>query len=340
MEQKINIDISYAAILKVVFVFLAIIFLFYIKEVIIALFAAFVLSTITNPLADAAEKKNISREASAPLIFIGVLVLVGIIFYWIIPSLVVELGNLVKHFPQYIADNTAKYPFLVQYNISQSIDQWASAALNYINDQALNIVLSTVSVLSNLFYVFLSFAIAFYFTVEKDLVKSYFRRVVDRGQHKNLAAIFEEIEVKMGRWFIGQVALSFISSLAIFIGLTFLEIPFAFSLAVLAAILRFIPYLGGLISDTTGILIAFLSSPVLGIITFFMYYLIQQLEAYILIPYVMKKSVGLNPVVAIVSVVIGGQLGGIMGALLAIPITIVIVILVKELYLKGSTSAE
>lgn len=338
MEQKITLDISYQAILKIFFVIFAIVFLLYIKQVIVALFAAFVLSTVTNPIADLAEKKNIPRVASAPLIFLGVLFFIGLIFYWIIPSLVVELGNLVKHFPQFVTENTAKYPFLVQFKIGQSVDQAVLTVLNYINEQALNIFFSTVSVLSNLFYIFLAFAIGFYLTVEKNLVKHYLRQVIDRGQHKNLASILDEIEIKMGRWFVGQVILSLVSGAAIFIGLSILGVPFALSLAILAALLRFIPFLGGMISDTAGILIAFLSSPVLGILTFFMYYLIQQLESYFLIPYIMKKTVGLNPVVVIVAVVSGGQLGGISGALFAIPIAIILAILVKEFILKENNN--
>lgn len=336
MDQKINLEISYQTIFKIIFVILAIAFLFYIQQIILALFAAFVLSTVTNPLADLLERKNIPRVASTPLIFIGVLVFVGFIFYWIIPSLVSELGNLIKHFPQYIAENTAKYPFLAQYNIRHSIDQAVLSILNYINDQALNIFFSTVSVLSNLFYVFLALAIAFYLTVEKNILKLYLRKIIDHGQHKNLALILDEIEIKMGRWFAGQVLLSLVSGTAIFIGLTILGVPFAPSLAILAMVLRFIPFLGGMISDTTGIAIAFLSSPALGIAAFLMYYLIQQVESYILIPYVMQRSIGLNPIVVIVAVVSGGQLGGITGALLALPVTIILVILVKEFVLKES----
>lgn len=332
--EKYQLEISYQSIFKVIFAIALVIFLINIQPVILALFAAFVLSTVTNPLADLAEKKNIPRIASAPLIFIGVLMIVAFIFYWIIPSLAGELGGLIKDFPAHISSGIKKYSFLAEYNIGQNIDQIVISILNFINEQALSIIFSTVSVLSNLFYVFLSFAIAFYLTVEKNLVKSNLRKLVDGGQRKNLALILDEIEIKMGRWFVGQMVLSLVSSTAIYIGLTILGVPFASSLAMLAAVLRFIPFLGGMISDTTGILIAFLSSPALGIITFFMYYLIQQIESYILIPYVMQKTVGLNPIVVIVAVVSGGQLGGIAGALLALPVTIILVILAKEFILK------
>lgn len=340
MDQRINLEISYSSIFKVIAAIAFVILLFYVQPVILTLFAAFVLSTVTNPIADWAENRNLPRVISAPLIFLGVIVFVGFIFYWIIPSLATELGYLIKHFPQYIAENTAKYPFLEQYKIRQNLDQAILSVLNYINDQALNIFFSTVSVLSNLFYIFLAFAIAFYLTIEKNLIKKYLRLLIDSGHHENLAVILDEIETKMGRWFAGQVLLSLVSSVIIYLGLTILGIPFAFPLAVLAAILRFVPFLGGMISDSTGIVIAFLSSPVLGILAFLMYYILQQIEAYVLIPYVMNRTVGLNPIVVIVAVVSGGQLGGIAGALLALPITIIIVILVKKFVLKEDNNKE
>lgn len=340
MEQKINLEISYFSIFKIIFSIAIVIFLFYIQPVILTLFAAFVLSTITNPLADLAEKKNIPRAAAAPLIFIGVLVFIGFIFYWIIPSLAGELGNLIKHFPQYIAENTAKYSFLNQYNLGQNIDQVVMSILNYIKNQALNIFFSTVSVLSNLFYVFLSFAIAFYLTAEKNLLKNYFKRIAGDKSYGKIDQVLNEIEFKMSRWFAGQLLLSLISGVAIFIGLTVLGVPFALPLAVMASILRFIPFLGGMISDSTGIIIAFLSSPFLGIVTFLMYYLIQQIEAYILIPYVMKKSIGLNPVIVIIAVVSGGQLGGIAGALFALPVTIIIEIFLNEFVYKSDKAIK
>lgn len=337
MEQKIKLEISYQTIFKVILVVLFVLLLFYVNQTILALFTAFVISTITNPLADWAEKKNIPRAISAPFIFVGIFVFIGLMFYLIIPTLAGELSDLAKRFPDYITMNTAKYPILEQYNIKGNIDNTVLTILDYIRNEALNLLLSTVSVLSNLFYIFLAFAIAFYLTVEKNLVKKYLKLMTDHSHHDDLARMLGEIEIKMGRWFMGQIILSLTSGAAIFLGLTILDVPFALPLAVLASILRFIPYLGGLISDTTGILIALLTSPALGIAAFLMYYLIQQIESYILIPYVMSKTVGLNPIVVIITVVVGGQLGGIIGALLAIPITIILVILVKEFVLKEKT---
>lgn len=340
MEQKINLQISYTTIFKVIFSIIMVALLIFMQKLVLALFAAFVISTISNPAADWLENRKVPRTIATVFIFLGILVILGLAFSWIVPVLVGEITTLAMGFPHYLAENIAKYPFLTQYGVLGNISRITLEVSNFLKDQAPSILLSTVSFFGNIFYAVITLTISFYLTDEKSLVKKYLRKIIHQDHHKDLVEILDEIEIKMGRWFMGQIILSLVSSAAIFIGLTILGVPFALPLATLAAILRFVPYLGGLISDSAGILIAFLSSPWLGVATFLMYYIIQQIEGYIIIPLVMQRTVGLNPIVVIVAVLAGGQLGGVTGALLALPVTIVIVILAKRYILhekNGST---
>lgn len=332
--EKYQLEVSYQTIFKIIFAIIAVVLLFLLQKLILALFAAFVISTVSNPLADWMEGKKVPRTAATALIFLGILIFLVLAFSWIVPTLASEISNLALHFPQFIEKNIAKYPFLEQYGLRENISKLIFGISNFLKEQAPDIVFSTVSYLGNIFYVFVALTISFYLTDEKSLVKRYLRKIIHHSHHKELVEILDEIEFKMGRWFLGQIILSLISGAAIFLGLTILGVQFALPLAALAAILRFVPYLGGLISDSAGILIAFLSSPWLGVAAFLMYYTIQQIEGYILIPMVMRRTVGLNPIAVIVAVIAGGQLGGITGALFAIPITIVLVILGKKFILK------
>lgn len=336
--EKYELAISYQTIFKIILAIIAAVFLFLMHKLLLAIFAAFVISTVTNPLVDWTESKKIPRTIATIFIFLIILIFLGLTFSWIVPALASEIGNLALHFPQFLENNIVKYPFLDQYGLRGNIHSFISGIAKLLKDQAPDIVLSTVFYLGNIFYVFVALTISFYLTDEKSLVKKYLRKIIHESHHKDLAEVLDEIEFKMGRWFMGQIILSIISGAAIFLGLTILGVPFALPLAVLAAILRFIPYLGGIISDSAGILIAFLSSPWLGIMAFIMYYLIQQIESYFVIPLVMRKTVGLNPIIVIIAVIVGGQLGGITGALFAIPITIVIVILAKK-FILGESNA-
>jgi len=334
MEQKINLEIPYQTIFKIIFSFIIVAFLFYVHQIILALFGAFVISAIINPLVDWLESKKINRVLANFLAFAGLIIFLAFLFYWILPPLARELGSLAKHFPQYIDENISKYPFLERFNLKENFNKALIDATNFLKAQSLDLFFSTISIFGGLFYVFFSLAVAYYLTEEKNLVMNYLKKYIVGKDQENIGQIFNEIEAKMGGWFWGQIILSVISGTAIFFGLTILGVPFAPFLAILAAVMRFIPYLGSLISDGIGVLIAFLISPVLGIAAFLMYYIIQQIEGYIIIPTVMRKTVGLNPIVVITAVIIGGQLGGIFGALFALPVTIVLEILFKRLVLK------
>jgi len=332
--ESIKLEISYRTIFKAFFAVLAIVFLFYIRQIVLALFAAFVISAIVNPLVDWLESKKIKRVLANFLAFAGLIVFLIFLFYWILPPLAAELGSLGKNFPQYIDENISKYPFLERFNLKDNFNKAIIDTANLVKSQGLDLFVSTISIFGGLFYVFFALVAAYYLTEEKNLVSNYLKKITVSENHENIGQILHEIEAKMGGWFWGQVILSVISGTAIFLGLTILSVPFAPFLAILAAVLRFIPYLGGLISDGIGVLIAFLISPSLGVAAFLMYYIIQQIEGYFIIPRVMRKTIGLNPIAVITAVVIGEQLGGIAGALFALPATMVLVILMKEFILK------
>ena len=110
-------------------------------------------------------------------------------------------------------------------------------------------------------------------------------------------------------------------------------------MAVVAGILEVVPVIGPIISAIPAILVALTLSPVLAGGVTSMYFVIQQLENHVIVPQVMKKAVGLNPLLVILAVAVGGRLLGFGGALLAVPITVVLQIIVGEV-LKGDESEK
>jgi predicted PurR-regulated permease PerM len=92
-----------------------------------------------------------------------------------------------------------------------------------------------------------------------------------------------------------------------------------------------VPYLGPIISATLASLVGFLISPVTGLIVLGVLTIIQQLESNIIVPQLMKKVVGLNPILVILALLIGAKLGGTLGAILAVPIATAINVVIEDL---------
>jgi len=73
----------------------------------------------------------------------------------------------------------------------------------------------------------------------------------------------------------------------------------------------------------------------LALLVVILYIVIQQLENYIIYPQVMKKAVGLNPIIIIVAMLIGAKLAGVLGIILAVPVTAAIAEFFKDFQEKS-----
>ncbi len=101
-------------------------------------------------------------------------------------------------------------------------------------------------------------------------------------------------------------------------------IDIAIPLAIIAGLLEIIPNIGPTLSAVPAVLIGLSISPFMAVSTAALYFLVQFLENNLLVPNVMKKATGVNPIVSIVSLMIGFKLAGPLGAVLSIPTVLII----------------
>jgi len=121
-----------------------------------------------------------------------------------------------------------------------------------------------------------------------------------------------------------------------FIGLYFLNVPYVLILALIAGLFEIIPYIGPIIAAIPAVILAFLVSPLLALLVVVLYIVIQQLENYVIVPQIMKKAVGLNPIVIIVVMLIGAKLAGVLGLILAVPLTASVAEFLKDIRKKDA----
>ena len=129
-------------------------------------------------------------------------------------------------------------------------------------------------------------------------------------------------------------------ALIVGLGLWILGIKYAFLIAVIVGILEIVPYVGPIVAGGLATLLALSQSAVLGLWTLIFFIAAQQLENHVLVPLLIKKLVGLNPVAVILAILVGAKLGGILGILLAVPIAAVIDEFFDDLAKRRSTSVN
>jgi predicted PurR-regulated permease PerM len=188
----------------------------------------------------------------------------------------------------------------------------------------------TVGVFSGFISAIAILAMAFYMAVKEDGIKRFIVSLTPEKHKQYAADLTERIEFKMGKWLQGQLILMVIIFVLDFVGLSLLKVPYALALAIFAGFMEVIPYVGPIVSAIPGVILGFTISPLTGFLTVLLYWLAQQFENYIIVPQVMKKAVGLNPVTVIVALLIGVKLGGIPGAILAIPVAAAISVVIED----------
>ena len=136
----------------------------------------------------------------------------------------------------------------------------------------------------------------------------------------------------MGEWLRGQLILGLIVGIAVYLGLLFLGVNYALLLALMAGVLEVVPYVGPIISVIPALIIGFAQSPVIGFGVVILYLIVQQLENHLLVPKVMQKVTGLNPIISILALLVGIKAGGIVGAIFSIPLAMMGVVILEDLF--------
>ena len=112
-----------------------------------------------------------------------------------------------------------------------------------------------------------------------------------------------------------------------------MDIPQKGSLALIAGITELIPYIGPIIGGSLAMLVAAIHfGPTGALIVGVMVFIIQWVENNILIPILMNKTLGVNPIVIFISMIIGGLVMGVVGVLLAVPISVIITMIFDKTF--------
>jgi len=338
MNQKQTIDISYESIFRVVLVLLVLFLLFYLRQIIFIIFISVIVALIMNPAVDKMKERKIPRVIGTLILFSIVLATIGLFFYVIVPPLAKEMSQLAAQFPVYINNLSINYSVISEQQIdnrlSEPIQEILTEASKSLKNAASAAFSGILGLLGGLISAILIAVISFYFVVEEKGVEKFVRAVIPYNFQPRALKIIKKIEVKLGRWFVGQIFLGVIVGFITFLALSIIGVPYAVVLGVIAGFLELIPYLGPTLASIPAIIIAFTVSPFLALLTLILYFLIQEIENYVIVPKVMEKSVGLHPIVIIIAILVGGQFAGIMGVILSVPIATIISIILEDLYGK------
>lgn len=342
MERRI--DISTGIIFRTILILLGIFFLFIIRDIIALFFIAVILTAAIEPAVDWFQKKKIPRPFGVLIIYFVIFLIAGLLISFLIPALVEQLRDFSQNLPVHLEKMTSVFRGVDNYAGSKGINFDTEKFLQDIGgglDYSSGVIFSTtIGVFSGFLALLIIFSMTFYMSVIEDGMKKFFISITPNRHQEYVVSLAERIKEKIGKWMIGQLFLILIIFVFYFIVLYLLGVPYALVLAMLGGLLEIIPYLGPIVSAIPAVILGFVVSPLTGLMVLALYVIIQQLENHIIVPQIMKKAIGLNPLAVILALLVGVKLAGILGAILAVPVATAIGVFVGDLIQKQEAKKE
>lgn len=326
-----RIEISHKTIIFTVLFIISLWILYQVRDLIFLFLVSFVVMAGLRPFVDRLERLKIPRAFAILFIYVALFVLIGLAFSLIIQPLAEQSERLLREIGRYISAVLPSVNFTPE-QITQQIPPLLQ-----------NVFKITSGVFSSLVGFFTFIVFTFYFLLERRHLKHFLKNFVGLEAEEKIARVFRQVEEKLGSWVVGQVTLMVIIGVSTYIGLRLLDVEFALPLAIIAGLLEIVPILGPVISAIPSVLVALTVSPILAIAVVALYFIIQQIENNIVVPFVMRKAVGLPPLVTIVAIMVGGKLAGIGGVILSVPLLVSLQVVIRELLLeldKGHSSNQ
>lgn len=334
-----TIEISTFSFVKLVLIIVFAALMYLLRDVLAILALGIILAAAITPFGNWLDKRKFPRLLGIFLLYLTVLGLVIFLVSLVIPIVSEDIGQLAQNIPVLlekisgtleIAEESSSRFYDVVAEVQNVLETFA-VSLQQSSQLGFSLVVGLFGGIISFISIIL---ISFYLSVMKGGIDTFLKAITPRKYEAYVVDLWERTENKLGRWLQGQLLLGLLIGLAVYIGLSLLDVRYALILALLAMVLELVPNVGPVIAAIPAVAIAFMQSPALGLWVVLLYVAIQQAENHILVPVVLGKTVGLNPVVVVIALLAGVKLGGIIGLILAVPIAAIIVEILDDIARK------
>lgn len=262
-------------------------------------------------------------------VLVAVTVFVGLL---VIPPLVAQGSSLWAKLP---SEFNRFQSFLIQHKLMThrvTLEEAVQNAPSGTGGNAVGTVLVAISsLIGGIFGLITILILTFYLLIEAGTMFEYLARFLPRGRRADVATAARTGVSKVSAWLRAQFILAGVMGTFSAIGLGLMGVPYYYVIALIAAIGETIPIVGPVIGGVTAVAVAITVSPKLALMVGAYFLVLHQLEANVLVPKIMERSVGVSPVAVLVALLIGGALMGLAGAILAIPTAALLSVIIEEL---------
>ena len=302
------------------------------ESVLVGAVAGFIMSAITNRL----ERLGVGRALGALVALVVVVAVAAGALLWLLPFFFDQLVQLLGRIPGYLGQLQPMAERLVdsyggvgsaqfQATAQGLVEGLSSVGSRMAADLATllsgGIIPNIMGFANGVVMFFLGLVMAYWFARDYPVIFRELGVIVGPRHADDLTLLITVLSRSMGGYMSGVVVTSVINGALILACLTVVRHPYAGLMAILTAILHFIPVVGPMASAALATLIALFSSPVMALWTLVLCVIAQNVTDNLVSPLVMRSAVKIHPAMSLMGITIGASLGGTLGMAFAIPLT-------------------
>jgi predicted PurR-regulated permease PerM len=288
--------------------------------------------------------RKLPKWLSVAIIYVVVLAIVVAVLYVLVSALITEVTALVTQLRMLLApgSQSAQSPLIKALERFGVTSSQLAAARDWLTHQLAGVAGAATPIVTGLigglFDVLLIAVLSIYLLYDGPHLVAWLRRELPLSQRTRSAFVIDTLQRVAGGYIRGELVLCTLIGLLVGGGMRVIGVPFAILLGALAFFFEFIPFLGPIFSFAACALIAATQGwiTLLAVVLYFLF--IHAIEAYIVGPRVLGRSLGLHPAISIVALLIGGEVFGLWGALFAAPIAGVMQVLLATIWREWHVS--
>lgn len=348
-QKDTVISITSGTIIKAIAILLGAWALWVLRDLVLVIVTAVILASSIEPGIKVLSRLRIHRIPAVLLLYLALAsVFIGLV-YGFVPPIVNELADITQKLPatmhsidqSIFGGNSLFAPVFEQIgNIgngaSNPILEGLFNKISGVGAGAANSVFNTASaIFGGVFSFILIVVLSFYFAMQEGGIESFLKIVIPFGNESYAINLWDRSKTKIGKWMQGQLLLGVLIFILVYLGLTIFGVPYAMSLALLAGLFEIIPVFGPIMSAIPGVLVAMSTGgATLGLIIAGFYLLVQQFESHLIYPLVVRKVVGVPPILVILALIVGWELAGFLGILISVPVAAAFMEVIEDIEKK------
>lgn len=331
-KETVKYSITNGSIVRVALFGALILALYYLRDLVLVILTSIIIASFMDAAARRLKKIRMNRTLAIILLYIVVIGIVAGLVYLFIPILVKEASNLLNLLSKYIAptkvlNQLSNNTFTDVQTIASNFSKGSFfATVTNVKGMISNISTNFIQVAGGAFGGFVNLllivVISFYLSIEEHGIEKFLRIIIPAKSEEYVIDLWKRSQRKIALWVKGQMLLGIIVGVFTYLLLLLFGVKYALILALLAAVCELVPF-GIYLAAVPALSFSYLDGGITLMLTVLIIYsVIHMLEIYMFQPLILRRVIGISPLVVILSVLIGAKLLGFWGVVIAIPVAV------------------